>query len=144
MRKLAGVSFAVALGGGLVAGTARAEVPDTPAWRANVGLVTSTGIAVLLPDEGSAGGGLELSGRYGIPAGPVIFAPGVRLGGYYLQERIIGVLMPTARLTVPLGPLAPFVHAGAGAGGAPGATIQRPPTHCMRLQCAKAIWPSDL
>jgi hypothetical protein len=93
------------------------DVPDTPAWNSNVGLVTGLGIAVLLPDEGSAGGGLELSGRYGVPVGPTVMAPGARLGGYYLQERFIGMLMPTFRITLPLGPLAPFVHAGAGAGG---------------------------
>jgi hypothetical protein len=97
--------------------TARADVPDTPAWNSNVGLITGLGIALLIPDEGSAGGGLELSGRYGIPAGFAILAPGARAGGYYLQERFIGILMPTFRVTVPLGPLAPFVHAGAGAGG---------------------------
>lgn len=91
-------------------------VPDTPAWNANVGLVTGLGIAVLIPDEGSAGGGLEFSARYGIPVGPTVMAPGGRLGGYYLQERFIGVLMPTFRVTLPLGPLAPFVQGGAGPG----------------------------
>lgn len=99
------------------AASAQEDIPDTPAWNANVGLVTGTGIAILVPDEGSAGGGLELSARYGFPVGPVVLAPGARLGGYYLQERFIGVLMPTGRVTLPLGPLAPFVHAGAGVGG---------------------------
>lgn len=93
-----------------------AGVPDTPAWNANTGLVTGLGIAVLIPDEGSAGGGLEFSARYGIPVGPTVMAPGGRVGGYYLQERFIGILMPTFRVTVPLGPLAPFVQGGAGPG----------------------------
>jgi hypothetical protein len=106
---------------GLGVGDARAQdsdslVPDTPAWNANVGLVTGLGIALLLPDEGSAGGGLEFSARYGIPVGPTVMAPGGRLGGYYLQERFIGTLMPTFRVTLPLGPLAPFVQGGAGPG----------------------------
>jgi hypothetical protein len=95
---------------------ARAEVPDTPAWNANVGLVSGLGIALLLSDDGAAGGGLELSGRYGIPAGIVVLAPGARVGGYYLDDRFIGMLMPTFRVTLPLGPLAPFVHGGAGGG----------------------------
>lgn len=98
------------------AGQARAEVPDTPAWNANIGLVTGLGIALLLADDGAAGGGLELSGRYGIPAGFVVLAPGARVGGYYLDGQFIGMLMPTARVTLPLGPLAPFVHGGAGGG----------------------------
>lgn len=95
---------------------ARADVPDTPAWNANVGFVSGLGIAVLLSDDGGAGGGLEFSGRYGIPAGVVVLAPGARIGGYYLDERFIGMLMPTARVTLPLGPFAPFVHGGAGGG----------------------------
>lgn len=101
----------------LPAGSARAQVPDTPAWRSNVGFVSSIGIAVLVPDEGSAGFGLEPTLRYGIPTGPVIIAPGARLGGYYLSERVIGTLMPTLRVTLPLGPLAPFGQGGLGVGG---------------------------
>jgi hypothetical protein len=93
------------------------QVPDTPAWRANVGLVSGLGLAVLIPDEGSAGLGLELAGRYGVPVGPLVLAPGARVGGYYLQERVIGLLMPTFRVTVPLGPLAPYAQGGIGAGG---------------------------
>jgi hypothetical protein len=89
---------------------------DSAAWRANVGLVTGVGLALLFPEEGSAGAGLELSGRYGIPTGPVVLAPGATLGGYYLQERFIGVLMPTFRVTLPLGPLAPFGQGGLGGG----------------------------
>lgn len=91
-------------------------MPDTPAWNANTGFVTSTGLAVLVPDEGSVGGGLEISARYGVPMGPVVLAPGARVGGYYLPERLIGILMPTLRVTLPLGPLAPYVHGGVGGG----------------------------
>src|SRR5690606_16429932 len=123
MPKHGGAAVAAAalfVAGALVAGDASAQddggVPDTPAWNANTGLVTGLGIAILIPDEGSAGGGLEFSARYGIPVGPTVMAPGGRVGGYYLQERFIGILMPTFRVTLPLGPLAPFVQAGAGPG----------------------------
>ena len=102
--------------GALVSSVARADI-DSPAWTANVDQVTGLGVAILVPDEGSAGGGLELSTRYGFPVGPVILAPGARLGGYYLQERLIGLVLGTGRATLPIGPLAPFVQAGAGAGG---------------------------
>jgi hypothetical protein len=91
-------------------------VPDTPAWRANTGLVTGLGFGLLIADEGSLGVGVELAGRYGIPAGPVIVAPGALLGGSYLQSRFIGDLLGTFRVTLPLGPLAPFVQGGAGPG----------------------------
>jgi hypothetical protein len=92
------------------------EVPDTAAWRANTGLVTGIGFAVLVPEEGNVGFGAELGARYGVPAGPFIIAPGGLLGGYFLQERFIGDLLGTLRLTAPLGPLAPFVQGGVGPG----------------------------
>lgn len=113
-------SFALASAATLTAPLAQAE-GDSAAWRANTGLITGLGLALLVPEEGSIGGGLELGARYGIPAGPVVLAPGGLLGGYYLQERFIGVLMPTFRVTLPLGPLAPF-----GQGGVGGGTITNP------------------
>jgi hypothetical protein len=96
---------------------ARADVPDTPAWAANVDQVTGLGVAVLVPDEGDVGVGLELSTRYGFPVGPVVLAPGGRIGGYYLGDRLGGMMLATGRVTLPVGPLAPFLQAGAGAGG---------------------------
>jgi hypothetical protein len=93
------------------------QAPDTAPWRANTGLVTGLGLALLLPSGGGdAGLGVELYGRYGIPAGPVILAPGALLGGYYLQHRFAGDLLGTFRVTLPLGPLAPFAQAGLGPG----------------------------
>jgi len=91
-------------------------IPNTAAWRANTGLVTGLGFAVLIPSEGNVGFGADFSARYGIPAGPVILAPGGLIGGYYLQSRFIGALMVTGRATAPLGVLAPFVEAGVGPG----------------------------
>ena len=116
------VSVALLAGIGSVSSAARADesadsgVPDTPAWRANTGLVTGLGLGLLVPEEGSPGIGVELSGRYGIPAGPVIVAPGALIGGYYLQSRFIGDLLGTFRVTLPLGPLAPFGQGGVGPG----------------------------
>ena len=95
---------------------AHAEHPDTAAWNANTGLVWGLGVAILVPDHGSIGGGPEVSARLGIPAGPVIVAPGGRLGGYYLQHHFIGDLMGTFRVTWPLGPFAPFGQGGLGPG----------------------------
>jgi hypothetical protein len=54
--------------------------------------------------------------RYGIGADPVIIAPGGRLTGYFIPRRFVGIAMPTARVTFPLGPLAPFVLGGVGGG----------------------------
>src|SRR5215813_12662299 len=101
---IAALCAALCGGMGLVSSVARAEHPDTPAWNANTGLVIGIGVAILVPDEGSIGGGPELSGRLGIPAGPIIVAPGARLGGYYLQHHFIGDLLGMFRVTWPLGP----------------------------------------
>jgi len=87
---------------------------NTAAWRANTGLITGLGLVLLVPEEGAIGAGAQLYGRYGIPAGPVVLAPGALLGGYGLQRRFIGDLMGTFRVTLPLGPLAPFGQGGLG------------------------------
>lgn len=93
------------------------EIPDTPAWRANVGWVTGAGLAIVMPAKGNTGVGLELMGRHGFPLGPVVLAPGALMAAHFVDDRVIGVLMPTGRVTLPLGPFAPFAQAGAGAGG---------------------------
>jgi hypothetical protein len=89
----------------------------SPSAAANTGLLTGVGPILLVPsDGGPLGGGLELDARYGIPAGPVIVAPGARAAGYGISGRFIGDLMPTGRVTLPLGPFAPYAVGGIGAG----------------------------
>jgi hypothetical protein len=94
------------------------EERDTPSFRANRGFSLGLGPAILLPtDAGPVGGGLVLDGRYGIPAGPIIVAPGGRLAGYFISRRFVGTAMPTLRVTLPAGPLAPYLLGGVGGGG---------------------------
>ena len=108
-----GVSLVVS---SFAASRARAD-EDSAAYRANVGLRIGIAPVLLIPTEGGPlGGGLELDARYGIPVGPVIIAPGGRLAGYYDDSHFIGIAMPTARVTFPLGPLAPFLVGGIGPG----------------------------
>lgn len=91
--------------------------PDSPAAISNTGFHLDIGPVLLFPsDGGPLGGGLLADLRYGIPADPVIIAPGGRLSGYYISRRFIGTAMPTARVTLPVGPLAPFVVGGVGGG----------------------------
>ena len=93
------------------------EEGDSTAMSANRGLRFGFGPALLLPtDGGPMGGGLVLDGRYGIKAGPTVLAPGGRLAGYLLSARFIGTAMPTFRITLPVGPLAPYVLGGIGGG----------------------------
>jgi hypothetical protein len=105
----------------LVASSAHAE---TAAEASNIGLHTQLGPAILLGSDGSFGIGAEFALRYGIQTGPVILAPGGRVAGYYYSVNdgnqstghFIGDVMPTFRVTAPLGPFAPFVEGGVGPG----------------------------
>lgn len=93
------------------------EERDSAAYDSNEGWNTGFGPMIIAPrDGGPLGAGLDLDLRYGIGAGPFVFAPGGRLAGYYYSQRFVGLAMPTARLTLPIGPLAPYGVVGAGAG----------------------------
>jgi hypothetical protein len=93
------------------------EETESPAMSKNRGLRVGLAPVLLIPtDRGPMGGGLELDGRYGIKAGPTVLAPGGMLAGYIISLRPVGIAMPTARLTLPAGPLAPFIMGGVGGG----------------------------
>lgn len=112
---LAALAFLVATG---VATTASAqEERDSAATSANRGLRIGLGPTLLVPsDGGPLGGGATLDGRYGIVAGPTVLAPGGRVAGYGISGRFVGEAMPTFRVTLPVGPLAPYVVGGVGGG----------------------------
>ena len=94
------------------------ERSEGTAMQANKGLRIGFGPELLFPsDGGPMGGGVVLDGRYGLRAGPTVLAPGGRLGGYVISSRFVGTAMPTFRVTLPIGPLAPFVVGGVGIGG---------------------------
>ena len=96
---------------------AHAYDEDSAAVRANKGLHFGFGPVLLVPPNNRPlGGGLALDLRYGIGVEPFILAPGGRLAGYFISGRFVGMGMPTLRVTVPLGPLAPFLIGGVGAG----------------------------
>ncbi|MDF2697965.1 MAG: hypothetical protein K0S65_6348 [Labilithrix sp.] len=94
------------------------EEHESAAMSANKGLRIGFGPELLLPsDSGPMGGGAVLDGRYGFKAGPTVLAPGGRLGGYVISSRFAGTAMPTFRITLPVGPLAPYAVGGIGIGG---------------------------
>lgn len=92
---------------------------DGLALRQSRGPKLDIGPTLVLPlhDDGPYGGGLTLDGRYDIQLGRTVVAPGVRLAGYSISDRLVGLAMPTVRLTLPIGVLAPFIVGGAGVGG---------------------------
>lgn len=92
---------------------------DGNAVRQNRGLKVGLGPTLVVPlhDNGPYGFGVNVDVRYGIQVGPTVVAPGGRVAGYYISGRGVGVAMPTARITLPIGPLAPYILGGAGVGG---------------------------
>jgi hypothetical protein len=89
---------------------------SSAAWDANTGLIPGLALVLVAPPEGPVGAGAMVHGRYGIPAGPLVLAPGAQLGGFVVQRRFIGNLLGTFRVTLPVGPLAPYVKGGLGPG----------------------------
>jgi hypothetical protein len=83
----------------------------------NKGLRFTLAPGVIVPTNG-ANAGFSLSGdvRFGIELGPIIVAPGARLGGYWPSGPNAYVLLGTLRVTVPVGPIGPYVLGGVGPG----------------------------
>lgn len=127
MRKIRAALFAITMIC-LGASSAAAEEPgdesdsgdkaarSSAAWDANTGLIPGLSLALVVPHEGPLGGGAMVHARYGIPAGPVVLAPGAQMGGFVVQRHFIGNLMGNFRVTLPFGPLAPYVKGGLGPG----------------------------
>jgi hypothetical protein len=89
---------------------------SSAAWDANTGFIPGLALVLVVPPEGPMGGGAMVHARYGIPAGPVVLAPGAQMAGFVVQRQFIGNLMGTFRVTLPFGPLAPYAKAGLGPG----------------------------
>jgi hypothetical protein len=75
-----------------------------------------TPVLLVPPSERPLGGGLHADLRLGIGAEPTILAPGLRLGGYVISGRFAALALATGRVTLPLGPFAPFLVGGFGEG----------------------------
>lgn len=100
----------------------RAQVPEQPSARdlvvaQNVGLRLAIAPGVYIPtDGGSVGFSIVGDVRFGIELGPIIVAPGGRLAGYFPSGLTILAALATGRVTVPLGPVGPYVMGGLGPG----------------------------
>jgi hypothetical protein len=84
----------------------------------NVGWRFSISPGVLIPTGGEGKVGFSIAGdvRYGFELGPTVLAPGLRLGGYFPSDNTILVALGTTRLTIPVGPVGPYVLGGIGPG----------------------------
>ncbi len=119
--RLAVGSCLVAFALGAAPRDARAQESDygNVAMQRSRGLALTLGPTLVFPlrSEGPYGAGLTIDGQYGIQLGPTVVAPGARVGGYVVGKRGVGVGMLTARVIVPVGPLAPYGIGGVGVGG---------------------------
>lgn len=91
----------------------------------NTGARFTIAPGVFIPLDGERVG-FSVAGdfRYGFDTGSIILAPGARVAGFFLPEARVVLGLATARVTVPLGPVGPFVIGGVGPGfvSAPGHT----------------------
>jgi len=83
----------------------------------NTGLRFSLAPGLFIPtDGGKVGFSLAGDVRYGFELGPTIVAPGVRLAGFFPAGARALTALGTLRVTVPAGPVAPFLVGGVGPG----------------------------
>jgi len=83
----------------------------------NTGSRFSIAPGLFLPNDGGRIG-FSIAGdyRYGLDLGPIILAPGARLAGFFPPGFYVLTALATLRLTVPLGPVGPYVMGGVGPG----------------------------
>jgi hypothetical protein len=76
---------------------------------------------VLLLPEGNyrLGGGADPEIKYTVDLGRARLSAGARIGAYYAKNLFGMTLMPTLRLTMPVGPVEPYVSFGMGYGWLP-------------------------
>jgi len=93
---------------------ADADAPPKSAWSFNF-------TPVLMMPEGDyrLGGGVDPELKYTLDRGGVRLSAGLRVGGYYAKNLFGITTMPTIRLTVPVGPVEPYVSFGIGYGWLP-------------------------
>jgi hypothetical protein len=106
------LAASVALAALLASGAAAAEEPG---WSFNF-----TPVLVLPKDDYRLGGGSDPELRYSRDLGGVSLSAGGRVGAYYAKNLFGVTVMPTLRVTLPLGPVEPYLAGGLGCGWLPG------------------------
>lgn len=83
----------------------------------NTGLRISLAPGVFIPSDGGRVG-FSIAGdvRYGFEVGPTVLAPGARVAAFFPSGFFALTALATGRITVPVGPLGPYVLGGVGPG----------------------------
>lgn len=93
---------------------ALAAARDESGWSLNF-----TPVVLLPKDDYRVGGGSDPELKYSRDLGGVRWSAGGRVGGYYAKNLFGVTVMPTLRVALPLGPVEPYLSAGAGYGWLP-------------------------
>jgi hypothetical protein len=78
-----------------------------------------TPVLLFPKDDYRMGGGTDPELKYTLDLGGAHLSAGARLGGYYAKNLFGMTVMPTLRLTVPVGPVEPYAAFGMGYGWLP-------------------------
>lgn len=97
------------LGALLLPGLARAA--EDPGWSLNF-----TPVLLLPKDDYRVGGGTDPELKYSRDLGAVRWSAGGRVGAYYAKNLFGMTVMPTLRVTLPLGAVDPYLAGGVGYG----------------------------
>lgn len=98
-------------------------VPDAAAAAESYAGWSSNFTPVLIAPKGGSdlGGGVDPEVKYTLDSGAARWSAGLRVGGYYAYDLFGVTMMPTLRMTVPVGPVEPYVSFGMGYGWLPDA-----------------------
>jgi len=80
-----------------------------------------TPVLILPRGNDNFGGGVDPEVKYTLDLGDARLSAGGRVGTYYAKNLFSVTVMPTVRLTVPIGPLEPYAAIGLGYGWLPAA-----------------------
>jgi len=93
---------------------ALAAAEDESGWSLNF-----TPVVLLPKDDYHVGGGTDPELKYTRDLGGVSLSAGGRVGGYYAKNLFGVTVMPTLRVTLPLGAVEPYLAGGVGYGWLP-------------------------
>jgi hypothetical protein len=111
-RLALGVLLTLAL---LLLPSAEAAAENRSGWSTNL-----TPVLIFAKDQYRFGGGADPELKYTLDLGGARLSAGARVGGYYARNLFGLTMMPTMRLTVPVGRVEPYVAFGMGYGWLPG------------------------
>lgn len=114
MKKCARFAVVVVLAAALLTPMAASAAENHAGWSLNF-----TPVVLFPKDQYRFGGGADPELKYTLDFGGARLSAGARVGAYYAKNLLGVTVMPTLRLTVPVGPIEPYASVGMGYGWLP-------------------------